>query len=133
MQATEAVVEKGLEGTGLTVRTRAVLEIIYKHGSLPVPSIASHLYIQRQYVQVMVNETLAENFTTKIANPRHKSSSLIALTDTGRQLIESAMSRELETISALATDFSAEDIKRALQLTTTLVQRLNEVKQGENL
>ena len=51
MQAAEAAVEQGLEGTGLTVRMRAVLEMLHRQGDLTVPDIAQKLEIQRQYVQ----------------------------------------------------------------------------------
>ncbi|MCW1933822.1 MarR family transcriptional regulator [Pararhodobacter zhoushanensis] len=74
MQAAEACVENGLAGTDLTVRMRAVLEILLAQGALPVPDIAAKLEIQRQYVQVMVNETLASGFTAQHPNPRHKRS-----------------------------------------------------------
>ena len=53
MQAAEICVEAGLVGTSLTVRMRAVLEILQRHGALTVPEIAAKLEIKRQYVQVM--------------------------------------------------------------------------------
>ena len=41
MQAAEACVESGLAGTDLTVRMRAVLEILRAGGDLAVPEIAA--------------------------------------------------------------------------------------------
>ena len=124
MQAAEALVEKGLAGTGLTVRTRAVLEMVLQHGQLSVPDIAHHLSIKRQYVQVMINETLVEGLTCKVANPRHKSSPLIALTDKGRSLTEKVMAREKSIIAGLAADFDARDISVTLELTSALARKL---------
>ncbi|MEC8197624.1 MAG: helix-turn-helix domain-containing protein, partial [Pseudomonadota bacterium] len=66
MQQVETAVEHGLQGTGLTVRTRAVMEVLLQ-GPLTVPALAEALHIQRQYVQVMVNEALAAGFVSKQA------------------------------------------------------------------
>jgi DNA-binding MarR family transcriptional regulator len=69
MQAANACVEAGLEGTELTVSMRAVLEILRRHGDQTVPDIAARLEIKRQYVQLMANEVLAGGFVEQRANP----------------------------------------------------------------
>ncbi|WP_339767849.1 MarR family winged helix-turn-helix transcriptional regulator [uncultured Pseudosulfitobacter sp.] len=124
MQAAEAAVEQGLDGTGLTVRTRAVLEILLAHDAATVPDIAQHLEIKRQYVQVMVNETLAENLTCKRDNPRHKRSTIIALTDKGRALIEDVVQREKALVASLAAELDAGEINTALKIVETLIDKL---------
>ncbi|MEP3275619.1 MAG: MarR family winged helix-turn-helix transcriptional regulator [Stappiaceae bacterium] len=124
MQAAEALVEQGLSDTGLTVRTRAVLEVVLQHGSLSVPDIAHHLFIKRQYVQVMVNETLAGGLSCKLANPRHKSSPLIALTDKGSALIRDVMSGEQKIIENLSADFDPAQVSATLEVTSALVRKL---------
>lgn len=124
MQAAEAAVEQGLDGTGLTVRTRAVLEILLAHNEATVPDIAQHLDIKRQYVQVMVNETLAENLTCKRDNPRHKRSTIIALTDKGRVLIEDVVRREKALVRSLATELDAAEVDTALRTVNTLIDKL---------
>ncbi len=124
MQAAEAVVERGLDGTGLTVRTRAILEILSTHGEATVPDIARALEINRQYVQLMVNETLAEKLTIKQANPRHKRSTKIALTQKGRALIEKVVCNEMELVRAMAEHLKSTDIETALVVTSTLIERL---------
>ena len=124
MQAAEAAVEQGLDGTGLTVRTRAVLEILLAHDAATVPDIVQHLEIKRQYVQVMVNETLAENLTCKRDNPRHKRSTIIALTDKGRALIEDVVQREKALVASLAAELDAGEINTALKIVETLIDKL---------
>ncbi len=124
MQAAEAAVEQGLDGSGLTVRTRAVLEILLAHDAATVPEIAQNLEIKRQYVQVMVNETLAENLTCKRDNPRHKRSTIIALTDKGRALIEDVVQREKSLVASLAAELDAGDINTALGIVETLIDKL---------
>ncbi len=124
MQAAEACVESGLEGTGLTVRMRAVLEILHAHGSATVPDIAMRLEIKRQYVQVMVNETLAEDLTTSRPNPRHKTSPMIALTEKGRGLIEDVIAREKRLVERMGSEIDATDVATALDVVVTLIEKL---------
>ncbi len=124
MQAAETRVERGLDGTGLTVRTRAVLEILHAHGSASVPEIAIKLEIKRQYVQLMVNETLAEGLTVGRINPRHKRSTMIALTPKGQSLIEEVVMREKRLVEQLGAEIDASDIETALQVVMTLLEKL---------
>ncbi|MEM1130412.1 MAG: MarR family winged helix-turn-helix transcriptional regulator [Pseudomonadota bacterium] len=132
MQAAEASVEKGLEGTGLTVRMRAVLEVLHAQGDATVPDIAHRLDIKRQYVQLMVNETLADGLTVRRANPRHKTSTLIALTDQGRALIDGVIARERALVADLGADIDATDVETALKVVLTLVERLKPDAQGSS-
>lgn len=124
MQAAETCVEAGLDGTGLTVRMRAVLEILHRHGPQTVPDIASKLEINRQYVQVMCNEVLASGFVEQRENPRHKRSTLLALTDTGRDLIKEIISREMTLLDQIGTALPAEDVSKALQVVLAITNLL---------
>ena len=124
MQAAEACVERGLDGTGLTVRMRAILEILSAHGSATVPDLAMRLEIKRQYVQLMVNETLAEGLTVARSNPRHKRSTLIALTPKGQGLIEEVVAREKRLLEQMGADMDERDIVTALKLVETLIGKL---------
>ena len=122
MQAAEAAVDRGLAGTGLTVRTRAVLEILHDFGDATVPEIAHRLEINRQYVQTMVNETLASELTVRRANPRHRASPLIGLTATGRETIAAVLAAERKLVGDLAQSFDDAEVATALDV----VQRLTE-------
>ena len=124
MQAAEACVEAGLTGTNLTVRMRAVLEILNKYGELTVPEIAARLEIQRQYVQIMCNETLASGFIEQRANPRHKRSPILALTDQGRALIEEIISKEMTLVEEIGEAFSTDDIATALEVILAVTESL---------
>ena len=124
MQAAEACVEAGLIGTNLTVRMRAVLEILDKHGEQTVPEIAARLEIKRQYVQIMCNETLASGFVEQRPNPRHKRSPIMGLTDDGRALIEEIISKEMKLIEEIGANLSSEDISTALEVVLAVADRL---------
>lgn len=127
MQAAEACVEAGLNGTDLTVRMRAVLEILRTHGGQSVPDIAARLEIKRQYVQLMVNETLASGFTEQHPNPRHKRSPLLALTDRGRDQIDGIIAKELALMQQIGADFSDEEVSTALEVVLAVTEKLKEL------
>ncbi|WP_420006590.1 MarR family winged helix-turn-helix transcriptional regulator [Arenibacterium sp. LLYu02] len=124
MQAAEAAVEKGLVGTGLTVRMRAILEMLHRHGDSTVPDLARELEIQRQYVQLMVNETLAEDLAVRIPNPRHKRSTLIALTEKGRILIKGVIEQERALVATIGAEIGASETEAALDVMMTLIEQL---------
>jgi DNA-binding MarR family transcriptional regulator len=124
MQAAEACVEAGLGGTNLTVRMRAVLEILAKYGAQTVPDIATKLEIKRQYVQVMCNETLASGLVEQRANPRHKRSPILALTDQGRSLIGDIIAREMSLVDEIGADLSKDDIAIALRVMLAVTNNL---------
>ena len=116
MQAAERCVEAGLAGTSLTVRMRAVLEILDKYGEQTVPEIAARLEIKRQYVQIMCNETLASGLIEQRANPRHKRSPVFALTNHGRTLIEEILFKEMKLMEEMGENLSNEDVATALKV-----------------
>jgi len=124
MQAAEACVEAGLVGTNLTVRMRAVLEILAKFGEQTVPDIAARLEINRQYVQIMCNETLASGFIELRANPRHKRSPILTLTNQGSHLIEKIISKEMKLMEEIGGNLSKEDIATALEVVLAVTDSL---------
>ena len=124
MQAAEACVEAGLVETNLTVRMRAVLEMLNKYGEQTVPDIAARLEIKRQYVQIMCNETLASGLVEQRPNPRHKRSPILALTNQGRTLIEEIISNEMKLMEKVGANLSSEDISTALKVIRAVADRL---------
>lgn len=132
MQAAEAAVDQGLQTTGLTVRMRAVLEMLYRFGDLTVPDLALKLDINRQYVQLMVNETLSGGFAVKKPNPRHKRSTLLSLTGNGRLLIENVIGQEQAFLATIEDRFSAADVTTALGVVTALIEHLKTYTQDRS-
>lgn len=124
MQRVEGMVRDGLEGTGLTVRMRAVLEVLTAKGALSVPDIGRELHIQRQYAQVMVNEVIAEDFVAKRQNPKHRSSPLIALTPKGEAIILEVLARERKNADRLAEHFSDHEVEAALHVAERLCEEI---------
>lgn len=131
MQAAEACVEAGLIGTNLTVRMRAVLEILEKYGDQTVPELAARLEIKRQYVQIMCNETLASGFIEQRSNPRHKRSAILTLTDRGRAVIEEIIAKEMKLVEELGENLSNEDVATALAVVSAVTDSLKK-RAGES-
>lgn len=123
MQQIEQAVETGLLNTGVTVRMRAVMEILHRNGPASVPDLARQLHIQRQYVQVMVNDAITAEMVEKKPNASHARSALISLTDTGNTLITQVLKKEQGLLRDIARDLPAEDIETALAVTNTVLTR----------
>ena len=64
---------------------RFVMLTIYSAGSMSVPDLAYRRALSRQRMQQVVDLLMEEGFLERQANPRHKTSSLMALTRTGRR------------------------------------------------
>ncbi|MGB3316383.1 MAG: MarR family winged helix-turn-helix transcriptional regulator [Albidovulum sp.] len=131
LQQIEAAVAAGLDGSGLTVRMRAVLEILMSDGSMTVPALARRLSIQRQYVQLMVNETEAAGFTARHANPAHKASHLVDLTKAGRDAISKALTREADIVARIARQFDPADIAAAKRVSEGLISAFRQINGEE--
>lgn len=131
MQAAESLVEANLQGTGLTVRQRAVLEILLAQGPLSVPDLARALHIQRQYVQVMVNETQAEGLTGHAENPRHRRSRLITLTPHGESRITAIRDAEMTRVTRMAEGFEAGELAVATSVAERLLAAMQAEKEGQ--
>lgn len=126
MQRVETLVIQGLEGTGLSVRMRAVLEILDKHGDQSVPDLARLLEIKRQYVQQMINDVVAAGYAHKRPNSRHKSSQLISLSELGQTTINAVLGREQQLLACVSETFDAGELSVALKVIKQLMPALDE-------
>ncbi|MFV2051558.1 MarR family winged helix-turn-helix transcriptional regulator [Aliiroseovarius sp. YM-037] len=128
-QQVDGAVAAMLSETRVTVRMRAVLEALDHLGPATVPGVARHLGIQRQYVQVMMNEVEDAGLVSRQKNPAHKRSTLFELSKGGRDIIAGIKNAEMSVISALARDFTLDEVEKAHHVTEHLLRgfrRLNE-------
>ena len=114
------VVEKALRPEGLSVGTRAVLEILAEHGPATVPAIGDRLDLARQGVQRHVNDLLALGYVESQANPAHRRSVLITLTRTGTEVIGRIRDDELRQLATLARDCTEQEIATAAKVLAAL-------------
>ncbi|CAM2064655.1 MarR family transcriptional regulator [Sulfidibacter corallicola] len=115
-------VEDKLQGTGISVGMRAVLEILYDHGDATVPRVAQILGTGRQFIQRMVNDSMAADLVTRRPNPAHRRSWLICLTDKGRQAFEGIRAREGEKLLQVAMQIDPEELATCTRVIDTLTR-----------
>ncbi|MFJ6656506.1 MarR family winged helix-turn-helix transcriptional regulator [Streptomyces sp. NPDC091377] len=103
-------VEQSEPVEGLSVGVRAVLDLLHRGGPLTVPQMGRAQAISRQYVQRMVNEAAARGLVEAVANPAHRRSSLIRLTDGGRSVITAVLAREDLLMREVGGDLTEADV-----------------------
>ena len=78
--------DRYLKESGLTAADRAVMEFLYPDEKLTVPAIADRYDVSRQHVQVIANGLQENGVLVLEPNPKHKRSSLLCLSPSGRGL-----------------------------------------------
>lgn len=109
-------VEQDRAVTGVTAGERAVLDMLRRNGPMTVPAMARSQELSRQFVQRMVNSALEAGLVTAIDNPAHRRSSLIRLTPTGREAIETVVRREHRLLREAARGLTEPQIEACLHV-----------------
>ncbi len=116
-RAMASLADAYLHSAGLTAADRAVMEFLFADNKLTVPEIATRYQVSRQHVQVTVNGLLQKGLLEAEANPRHKRSPLMALSDLGRATFAEIRRNETEQLDRLFENVAASDL---LTTNTTL-------------
>lgn len=111
---------ENLEGFGISVADRAVMEFLYSDKALSVPEIAERYQVSRQHVQVTVNSLLEKDLAVTKDNPRHKRSPLIVLNAKGRKLFTAVLEKDAAVIKLLFSRLP----KSRVQITQQTLQSL---------
>ena len=101
---------------GMTTAMRSVLELILLAGPATVPSVARTRGVSRQHIQQQVDTLLEGGFLERRDNPAHKRSSMIALTDKGRALMQNMRAEELNALSRMQVGVSDNAMLEAVQV-----------------
>jgi DNA-binding MarR family transcriptional regulator len=117
--------DETLRDLGITSADRAVMEFLHPDRHLAVPELAERYRVSRQHVQVTVNSLLEKGLATAIENPRHKRSPLIGLSDQGRALFETVLSRDAQTLREIFSGISERDVTTTHRTLRVLFQRLS--------
>lgn len=117
-----------LEGTGVTVPMRAVLEYLNENGEKTVPNIARSLMLKKQYVQDIVNDLLGDDLAERIENPAHRRSWLIGITPDGASKINAIKKREQVNLIKVGADLKLDEIKTCLRVTAHLHDTFADIK-----
>lgn len=99
---------------GLTPPQRSLLLALRKVRTCTVPQLARKRDVSRQYVQVTMNALEQRGLVEFRANPDHKRSRLLALTDRGEALLLAVMAREGEVLRNVAARLDPGEAKTAV-------------------
>jgi DNA-binding MarR family transcriptional regulator len=105
---------------GMTAAMRGVLELILLGGAATVPDMARARGVSRQHIQQQVDALLERGWLERQDNPAHKRSSMIALTDKGRALIQTMRAEELNALSRMQVGVSDNALLEAAQVLSAL-------------
>jgi len=116
---------ENLEGYGISVADRAVMEFLYTNKMLSVPEIAEQYKVSRQHVQATINSLLEAGLVVTKENPRHKRSPLIMLNTKGRDLFGKILKKDKEIIEILFSRLSRKNIQITQQTLQSLLNELS--------
>lgn len=117
-----------LEGTGVTMPMRAVLEYLNENGEKTVPNIARSLMLKKQYVQDIVNDLLDKELVKRSENPAHQRSWLIGITAVGTGKINAIREREQVNLVKVGADLKLDEIKTCLRVMAHLHDSFADIK-----
>jgi DNA-binding MarR family transcriptional regulator len=112
-----------LKDDELTAADRAVMEFLYPEQQLSVPAIAGKYRVSRQHVQVTVNQLISRGLIRALANPQHKRSPLMRLSELGRETFAEIRRNESVIIEKMFADLRGEDVDVTRQLLRSLLVR----------
>lgn len=91
---------------------------------LTVAQIARRMGLARQGVQRIVNDLVDLGLVTLKPNLDHKRAPLVALTKTGKEIMEEVNTVQAEWVNELTKGFSEQQISEALNLMATVRKRI---------
>jgi DNA-binding MarR family transcriptional regulator len=113
---------------GLLAAGRAVLQLLDQEGPLTVPAIATRQNSSRQNVQIIANRFQREGLIEFLANPAHKKSDLLQITDRGRTVLSETAERETSVRDLLTSIPAGPEVAVAIDLMRQIREKLaNEI------
>jgi len=109
-----------LADLGCTVVDRSVLDELGRQGKQTVPDLAFPRAISRQAMQKTIDRLIARRLVKVQANPRHRRSSLLALTPAGQRLLAEIHRRERRLVSEGGFPLSGAELQRTTAALRTL-------------
>lgn len=100
----------------LSVSMRAVLELLLRAGPRTVPEMARARGVSRQHIQQQVDALFERGLLDRQANPAHRRSPRIVLTDRGRALVQDMRAEELDELAQMQVGVSDHAVQEATQV-----------------
>jgi len=108
-----------IDAPGMGPAHSRCLEILSLRGPHRLPEIASRLAFTRQRAQQLVETLLAQEAVQRVANPKHRRSPHIEITDRGRELLRDLSQRQTEQYEQAATALQQPALQQALETLRT--------------
>ena len=102
-------------GEPLSASGRMLLHSLQLQEPQTVPALAHVRSTSRQNIQVLVDRLAEAGYVMFVANPGHKRSDLVVLTETGHALLASANEREADAHAALVPHATEAEVKAAAE------------------
>lgn len=120
-------VEQGEAIEGLSVGVRAVLDLLRLNGPMTVPQMGRAQALSRQFVQRMVNDAAARGLVEAVTNPAHRRSSLIQLTDAGREAIAAVIAREHALLAQVGGGLTGAELDACVKVLSRMLEQIDDV------
>lgn len=119
-------------GTPLTAARFTLLRTISSRSTpTTVPSLARSLAVSRQAVQRLVDGLTKKGILALRANPHHQKAPLVVMTADGIRLFRALDACYREWLTALAANFSSEEMTATVQILHRLQTLISQSKPGE--
>jgi DNA-binding MarR family transcriptional regulator len=119
-------------GLGLTsARWQVLGAIAFSPAPEPVARLARNMGLNRQGVQRIVGELVAEGFVELKDNPHHRSAKLVVMTPKGLKAFDSAMRLQTPWVNMLGDGLDPKSIEKAGRVLEELRQRLEKSSADE--
>ena len=116
-----------VEPFGLTsARWQVLGAIALSANPEPVARLARTMGLNRQGIQRIVGDLIAEGFVELRDNPHHRSAKLVIMTKKGRKAYDAALRAQAPWVNGLAEGLNARDIRAAENVLLALKSRLED-------
>ena len=114
-----------MRGTGITnARWQTLSELCALEKRVTVSELARHMGLTRQAVQRLADDMANDGLVEFIANPGDARAMHLLLTEAGKAAYEDTLEREWQWANAIAEDFDAEQITRAVALLEAITKKI---------
>jgi DNA-binding MarR family transcriptional regulator len=109
-------VERQVEGTGVSMPMRAVLESLLECGPSTIPQVARRLSLKRQFIQRIMADALKGRLVKKQPNPDHRRAFFFTVTAKGRAAFTGIHTHELAILKDRLHTISRADAEATLRV-----------------
>jgi DNA-binding MarR family transcriptional regulator len=114
-----------MRGTGITnARWQALSELFALEQRVTVSELARHMGLTRQAIQRLADDMASDGLVEFVENPGDARAMHLLLTEAGRAAYDDALEREWQWSNAIAADFDAAQIDRAVALLEAITQKI---------